>query len=57
MNFLNQIKGGAISTVLLKANVTVLANSICSSQYGSTFVGADQLCAAAPGKDTCQVSS
>ncbi|KAI9559284.1 hypothetical protein GHT06_016073 [Daphnia sinensis] len=48
--------GGSISQVLLKATVTVLANSVCSSQYGN-FVGADQLCAADPGKDTCQGDS
>ena len=49
-------KGGSISSTLLKANVTILDNSICSRQYGTTFVGANMLCAAAPGKDTCQVS-
>jgi hypothetical protein len=48
--------GGIISSTLLKANVTILNNTICSSQYGTTFIGADMLCAAAPGKDTCQVS-
>jgi trypsin len=49
-------KGGSLSSTLLKANVTILANSKCAAQYGSTFVGANMLCAAAPGKDTCQVS-
>ncbi|XP_046459164.1 trypsin Blo t 3-like isoform X2 [Daphnia pulex] len=49
--------GGSISSTLLKANVTILDNSICSGQYGSTFVPANQLCAAAPGKDTCQGDS
>jgi trypsin len=50
-------KGGSLSSTLLKAKVTILANSICAGQYGSmTFVGANMLCAAAPGKDTCQVS-
>jgi len=48
-------KGGSVSNVLLKANVTILDNTICASQYGN-FVGADMLCAAAPGKDTCQVN-
>jgi hypothetical protein len=34
-------KGGSISSTLLKANVTILDNSICAAQYGTTFVGAN----------------
>ncbi|XP_046638363.1 trypsin-1-like isoform X2 [Daphnia pulicaria] len=49
--------GGSLSSTLLKANVTILANSKCAAQYGSTFVGANMLCAAAPGTDTCQGDS
>ncbi|XP_059350521.1 trypsin-1-like isoform X2 [Daphnia carinata] len=49
--------GGSISQVLLKATVQVLDNTICTKQYGSSFVGANMLCAAAPGKDTCQGDS
>jgi hypothetical protein len=49
-------KGGSISKVLLKANVTVLPNAVCINQYSSNeFFGNTMLCAAAPGKDTCQV--
>jgi hypothetical protein len=36
---------------LLKANVTILDNSICAAQYGTTFVGANMFW-----YDTCQVS-
>ncbi|EFX78607.1 hypothetical protein DAPPUDRAFT_53218, partial [Daphnia pulex] len=46
--------GGSVSSTLLKANVTILDNSICAAQYGTTFVGANMLCAAAPDTDTCQ---
>jgi hypothetical protein len=50
-------KGGSISSTLLKANVTILDNSDPKcAVYGSSFIGANMLCAAAPGKDTCQVS-
>ncbi|KAI9559336.1 hypothetical protein GHT06_016125 [Daphnia sinensis] len=49
--------GGSISSVLLKASVTVLDNTVCTSQYGPYFIGADMLCAAAPGTDTCQGDS
>jgi hypothetical protein len=48
-------KGGSVSSVLLKANVTIQDNTVCASQYGN-FVGANMLCASAPGKDTCQVN-
>jgi hypothetical protein len=48
--------GGSLSQVLLKANVTIQDNSLCTNQYGSSFLGNDMLCASAPGKDTCQVS-
>ncbi|EFX73011.1 hypothetical protein DAPPUDRAFT_110246 [Daphnia pulex] len=44
---------GNLSSTLLKANVTILANSKCAAQYGTTFVGANMLCAAAPDTDTC----
>jgi hypothetical protein len=47
-------KGGSISSVLLKATVTIQPNTVCASQY-SSFVAANMLCASAPGKDTCQV--
>ncbi|KAK4010267.1 hypothetical protein OUZ56_019414 [Daphnia magna] len=46
--------GGNISQVLLKAFVTVLDNSVCSSQYGVRFIGTDMLCASAPGTVSCQ---
>ncbi|KAK4010282.1 hypothetical protein OUZ56_019428 [Daphnia magna] len=49
--------GGSISSILLKANVTVLANSVVASQYGSSFLPLAMLGAAAPGKDTCQGDS
>ncbi|EFX66765.1 hypothetical protein DAPPUDRAFT_262644 [Daphnia pulex] len=48
--------GGSLSNVLLKATVTIQDNTVCASQYGN-FVGADMLCASAPGKDTCQGDS
>jgi hypothetical protein len=47
-------KGGSISQTLLKANVQVLDNTACKLQY-STLTN-NMICAAAPGKDTCQVS-
>ncbi len=46
-------KGGSISQTLLKANVTILNNTACKLQY-STLTN-NMICAAAPGKDTCQV--
>ncbi|XP_046638347.1 trypsin-like isoform X4 [Daphnia pulicaria] len=50
--------GGSISSTLLKANVTILDNSDPKcAVYGSSFIGANMLCAAAPGKDTCQGDS
>ncbi|XP_032782705.2 trypsin [Daphnia magna] len=49
--------GGSISSILLKANVTVLANSVVATQYGSSFLPLAMLGAAAPGKDTCQGDS
>jgi trypsin len=48
-------KGGDISQTLLKINVTIQDNALCAKQYPSQFVGDHQLCASAPGKDTCQV--
>nr|CAH0109025.1 unnamed protein product [Daphnia galeata] len=49
--------GGSISNVLLKADVEVKDNTVCTSQYGSSFIAADMLCASAPGTDTCQGDS
>ncbi|EFX78606.1 hypothetical protein DAPPUDRAFT_245908 [Daphnia pulex] len=42
--------GGSVSQKLLKANVTIQDNSICTSQYGSDFYGNAMLCASAPAK-------
>lgn len=50
------LKGGNISPFLLKANVTVLDNSVCTRQYNTSFILTIMMCASAPGKDTCQVS-
>jgi hypothetical protein len=52
-----QFKGGSVSNVLLKADVTIQDNSVCTSQYGSGFIGNDMMCASAPGTDTCQVGT
>ncbi|XP_046456625.1 cell wall protein DAN4-like [Daphnia pulex] len=49
--------GGSISYALLKADVVVKDNTFCTSQYGSSFIGADMMCASAPGTDTCQGDS
>ncbi|XP_046459165.1 trypsin-like [Daphnia pulex] len=49
--------GGRVSQKLLKANVTIQDNSVCTRQYGSEFNGNAMLCASAPGKDTCQGDS
>ncbi|EFX82746.1 hypothetical protein DAPPUDRAFT_316524 [Daphnia pulex] len=49
--------GGSISNVLLKASVVVQDNTVCTSQYGTTFIGADMICASAPGTDACQGDS
>ena len=46
--------GGSISKTLLKATVTVLDNDACNQQYGD--INDNKICAAAPGKDTCQVN-
>ena len=46
--------GGSISKTLLKATVTVLDNAVCNQQYGN--INNNKICAAAPGKDTCQVN-
>ncbi|EFX66723.1 hypothetical protein DAPPUDRAFT_331736 [Daphnia pulex] len=37
---------GSVSQTLQKANVTVYDNSVCSEQWGNTFDGSTQLCAA-----------
>lgn len=56
--------GGSVSSVLLKATVSVLENRVCRRQYGRTILGivlssafypGEMMCAAAAGKDTCQV--
>lgn len=46
--------GGRISQTLLKATVTVLENAACNKKYGGKITS-NMICAAAPGKDTCQV--
>ena len=48
---------GGSSNVLLKANVIIRDNSICTAQYGPSFIGADMMCASGPsGTGFCQVS-
>jgi hypothetical protein len=47
------LKGGSTSPNLLKATVTVLDNASCKLQYST--LTSNMICAAAPGKDTCQV--
>ncbi|KZS14753.1 putative Trypsin-7 [Daphnia magna] len=58
--------GGSVSSVLLKATVSVLENRVCRRQYGRTILGivlssafypGEMMCAAAAGKDTCQGDS
>ncbi|XP_057369657.1 trypsin-1-like [Daphnia carinata] len=49
--------GGSASDVLMKADVTIRENSVCSSQYGSDFNSNAMLCASADGKDACQGDS
>lgn len=44
---------GKVSNNLLKATVTVLTNAVCSKSYSG--INSKQICATAPGKDTCQV--
>ncbi|XP_059353498.1 trypsin alpha-3-like [Daphnia carinata] len=48
--------GGNLSKVLLKADVTVLENTLCASQY-AVFNGANMLCAAGSDTATCQGDS
>jgi hypothetical protein len=55
LNIIIHFEGGSVSQQLLKANVTIQDNSVCTRQYGSEFYGYAMLCASAPGKDTCQV--
>lgn len=49
-------KAGLNSKVLMKANVTIQDDSVCTRQYGEEFFVGLGLCASAPGKDTCGVS-
>ncbi len=44
------------SKVLLKANVTIQDDRVCTRQYGEEFFVGYELCASAPGKSTCGVS-
>ncbi|XP_032782729.2 coagulation factor XI [Daphnia magna] len=49
-------EGGA-SKKLLKADVTILDNTVCTSQYGNLFDGFAMLCAGGDGTDTCSGDS
>lgn len=51
------IQGGSISYDLRQATVTVWNNTLCGTRYGTGTNGINtlKLCAAAPGRDTCQV--
>ena len=49
--------GGSSPDTLQTADVTILSNSSAQSSYPSETITADQLPAAAPGKDTCQGDS
>ena len=46
--------GGSISNVLQQATVKTMTNSKCRESYGG-IINSGMLCAASPGKDTCQV--
>lgn len=50
-------QGGSISYDLRQATVTVWNNTLCGTRYGTGTNGINtvKLCAAAPGRDTCQV--
>ena len=49
------IAGGSVASVLQQATVKVTTNAQCKASYMN--LGAGMLCAAAPGKDTCQVTA
>lgn len=53
--FAFDFKGGTISSNLLKASVNVMTNTACNQQYNNTITSG-MVCAASPGKDSCQVS-
>ncbi|KZS06770.1 putative Trypsin-7 [Daphnia magna] len=57
VEFLSLFICGNISPFLLKANVTVLDNSVCTRQYNTSFILTIMMCASAPGKDTYQNDS
>jgi len=49
--------GGSLSDNLKTADVNIISNSSAQSSYPQETITADQLAAAAPGKDTCQGDS
>ncbi|XP_057375229.1 trypsin delta-like [Daphnia carinata] len=57
---LRSLKGGVGSNLLLKTNITILANAACTEAYANfilKFHETTMLCAPAIGKDTCQGDS
>jgi hypothetical protein len=48
--------GGSRPDVLQQATVQIIPNADCNAQYNGKITN-QQLCASAPGKDTCQVNS
>ncbi|MDY7228082.1 trypsin-like serine protease [Hyalangium rubrum] len=49
--------GSTLPTTLQTVDVNIVSNSSAQSSYPSETIGADQLAAAAPGKDSCQGDS
>ncbi|EFX79665.1 hypothetical protein DAPPUDRAFT_52239, partial [Daphnia pulex] len=46
--------GGVQPNALRQATVQIIPNADCNAQYGVGTIFKQQLCASAPGKDTCQ---
>jgi len=49
--------GGSTSNVLLQVDVNAVDHDKCDEAYDNTLIENDMVCAAAPGKDTCQNDS
>jgi hypothetical protein len=49
--------GSTLPTTLMTVDVNIISNSQAQSSYPSETIGADQIGAAAPGKDSCQGDS
>ena len=49
--------GGSLASSLRAVNVMGVSQATCNAEYGTGSITPNQLCAAAPGKDSCQGDS